>query len=161
MLVHLVDVSSASGRDPVEDFDIIREELKSSSTEVFAKPQITVATKLDALDEPERLRRLEAHVKRKKLKLLTISAVTGDGLPALLEAMWKAIAGAEPRRRSSDTRAGGRVTGPGRPGRDVAPRRRASVRRRTSPSAATAPEPKSKGEGIDLLTPARSRRRGV
>ncbi len=44
---------------------------------------------------------------------------------------------------------------------DVAPRRRTSVRRRTSPTPATAPQPTSKGEGIDLLTPARSRRRGV
>ena len=62
VLVHLVDVSSASGRDPVEDFDTIREELKFFDEQVFAKPQLTVATKLDALDEPERLERLEAHV---------------------------------------------------------------------------------------------------
>ena len=163
VLVHLVDISSETGRDPVDDFEIIRKELKSYSADVFAKPQITVANKLDALDDPDRLRRLEAHVKRKRLKLLTISGATGDGVPALLEAMWKAIAAG--RIATAVVRACVRPslrTRPHRPpGGDVAPRRRGSVRRRTSPTPATAPEPKSKGEGIDLLTPARSRRRGV
>jgi GTP-binding protein len=92
VLVHLVDVSGASGRDPVEDFDTIREELRLFDRDVFAKPQLTVATKLDALDEPERLERLEAHVRALDLPFYQVSAVTGDGLPALLEAMWRAIA---------------------------------------------------------------------
>ena len=91
VLVHLVDVSGASGRDPVEDFDTIREELRLFDEQVFAKPQVTVATKLDALDEPERLDRLEAHVRALDLPFYRVSAVTGDGLPALLEAMWQAI----------------------------------------------------------------------
>ena len=91
VLVHLVDVSSASGRDPVEDFDTIREELRFFDAQVFAKPQLTVATKLDALDEPERLERLEAHVASLGLPFLRISAVTGDGLPALLETLWQII----------------------------------------------------------------------
>src|SRR5687767_12694123 len=96
VLVHLVDVSSASGRDPVEDFDTIREELKFFDEQVFAKPQLTVATKLDALDEPERLERLEAHVRALGLPFFQVSAVTGDGLPALLEAMWQAIEAGRP-----------------------------------------------------------------
>jgi GTP-binding protein len=160
VLVHLVDVSSETGRDPVDDFEIIRKELKSYSAEVFAKPQITVANKLDALDEPERLRRLEAHVKRKRLKLLTISGATGEGVPALLEAMWKAIATGRTATAAAERARAAESPDPADQG-DVAPRRRASVRRRTTPSPATAPEPKSQGEGIDLLTPARSRRRGV
>jgi GTP-binding protein len=92
VLVHLVDASGASGRDPVEDFETIREELRLFNPDVFAKPQLTVATKLDALDEPERLERLEAHVRALELPFYRVSAVTGDGLPALLEAMWQAIA---------------------------------------------------------------------
>jgi GTP-binding protein len=92
VLVHLVDVSSTSGRDPVEDFETIREELRRFSPLVFAKPQLTVATKVDALDEPERLARLEAHAQELGLPFYTISAVTGEGLPPLLEAMWTAIA---------------------------------------------------------------------
>ncbi len=92
VLVHLVDVSGASGRDPVEDFDTIREELRLFNAQVFAKPQLTVATKLDALDEPERLERLEAHVRALGLPFYRVSAVTGDGLPPLLEAVWQAVA---------------------------------------------------------------------
>jgi GTP-binding protein len=130
VLVHLVDVSSESGRDPVEDFEIIRRELKSYSPEVFAKPQITAANKMDALDEPDRLKRLEAHLKKKKLPLLKISGATGDGLDKLLEAMWKAIA-APPK----------------------APRTRVP---RDEPSAS--PDQPA-GDSVDLLTPARTRRR--
>jgi nicotinic acid mononucleotide adenylyltransferase len=63
---------------------------------VFAKPQLTVATKLDALDEPERLERLEAHVRALDLPFYRVSAVTGDGLPILLEAMWQAIEAGRP-----------------------------------------------------------------
>jgi len=92
VLVHLVDVSGASGRDPVEDFDTIREELRLFDEQVFAKPQLTVATKLDALDEPERLERLEAHVRALGLPFYRVSAVTGDGLPLLLEAVWQEVA---------------------------------------------------------------------
>ena len=133
VLVHLVDVSSETGRDPVEDFEIIRGELKSYSPEVFAKPQITVANKMDALDEPDRLKRLEAHVKKKKLTLLKISGATGDGVDKLLEAMWKAITA-----------------------------RPTSVRRgRSSDRPAADPPDQAADQGVDLLTPARARRRGV
>src|SRR5690606_25549431 len=55
VLVHLVDVSSASGRDPVEDFETIRDELARYDPAVAAKPQIVAATKMDALDDPSRV----------------------------------------------------------------------------------------------------------
>ncbi len=54
VLVHLVDVSGASGRDPVEDFDTINEELRLFDARVAAKPQIVAANKIDALDDPDR-----------------------------------------------------------------------------------------------------------
>ena len=91
VLVHLVDVSSASGRDPVEDFDTIRDELKRFDERVAAKPEIVVATKLDALDEPERLEALHRHVRKTQLPFVKISAVTGDGLDDLLETVWRSI----------------------------------------------------------------------
>jgi GTPase len=92
VLVHLVDVSSESGREPVEDFDIIREELARFDPAVAAKPQIVVATKIDALDDPARLERLRKHVKKKRLPFVKISAATGEGLGELLEAVWSGIA---------------------------------------------------------------------
>ena len=92
MLVHLVDVSGASGRDPVDDFDTITDELQKFSPDVAAKPQIVVANKMDAVDDPDRVKALERHVKKRKLPFLKISGATGDGLDALLEAVWKAVA---------------------------------------------------------------------
>ena len=78
--------------DPVEDFDTINRELRLYSPDVAAKPQIVVANKMDAVDDPERVKALERHVKKRKLKFLKISGATGEGLDALLEAAWKAIA---------------------------------------------------------------------
>ena len=92
VLVHMVDVSSASGRDPVEDYDTINRELELFDAAVAAKPQIVVANKIDALDEPARAKALEKRVKKDRRPFFRISGVTGEGLDALLEAVWRAIA---------------------------------------------------------------------
>ena len=52
VLVHLVDVSGSSGRDPIEDFETIRRELAFFSGELGEKPQIVAATKMDAVTDP-------------------------------------------------------------------------------------------------------------
>jgi GTP-binding protein len=92
VLIHLVDVSGASGRNPIEDFDTIVEELRLFDETVAAKPQIVVANKIDAVDDAAGVKALERHVKKRKLQFLRISAVTGDGIDALLEAAWREIA---------------------------------------------------------------------
>ncbi len=89
VLVHLVDVSGASGRDPIEDFETIRRELAAFSADLAAKPQIVAATKMDAMDDPDLVEALAQHVKAHDLQFLRISAVTGEGLPELQEAVWK------------------------------------------------------------------------
>ena len=94
VLVHVIDVSSASGRDPVEDFEVIQRELDKygDSASLFSgKPRIAAANKMDAVDEPGRVSRLDAHLREIGVPLFRISAVTGDGLPALLEAMWREV----------------------------------------------------------------------
>src|SRR5437870_5453971 len=58
LILHLVDVSSISGRSPVEDYEIINRELANYNQDLAERPQIVVATKIDALDEPERLESL-------------------------------------------------------------------------------------------------------
>jgi GTP-binding protein len=92
VLIHLVDVSGASGRDPVQDFETINEELRLFDPTLVAKPQIVAANKIDALDDPERLAALERHVRKSTLPFYRISGVTGEGVPALLEAVWRQIA---------------------------------------------------------------------
>jgi GTP-binding protein len=105
-LAHVIDVSSASGRDPVEDFEIIQKELalftgtSGGGGALARKPRIAVANKIDALDEPDRLARLAAHTEARGVPLYPISAVTGEGVDALLEAMWKKVAAARDGDRS-------------------------------------------------------------
>ena len=83
VLVHLVDVSDASGRpDPVEDFKVINRELASFGHGLDEKPMIVVATKIDAAN-PEKLKKLSAHIKRRKMEFHAISAVTGQGIDEL------------------------------------------------------------------------------
>jgi GTP-binding protein len=96
VLAHLVDVSDASGRpDPVEDFKVINNELASFGNRageqpLAEKPMIVVATKIDAAN-PEKLKKLAAHAKRKKLEFHAISAVTGSGLDELKWALAKRV----------------------------------------------------------------------
>lgn len=92
VLVHLVDVSGASGREPVHDFDTIVEELRLFDPRVAAKPMIVAATKMDAVDDPSRVEALERHVRDRGLPFFTISAVAGTGLVELLDAVWRQIA---------------------------------------------------------------------
>jgi GTP-binding protein len=83
LLAHLVDVSEASGRDPVHDFDVILEELASFSPELAAKPMIVVATKLDAAQDPDRIAALRHVAETHGLPFYEISSVTGQGIEAL------------------------------------------------------------------------------
>ncbi len=83
VLVHLVDVSDASGReDAVEDFKVINKELESFGHGLLEKPMIVAATKIDVAN-PDKLKKLTAYAKRRKLDFCTISAVTGEGVDAL------------------------------------------------------------------------------
>jgi len=91
LLVHLVDVSEATGRDPVEDFDIVMGELKSFSDAMAEKPMIVVATKLDAAQDSTRIGALEAHAKQLGLPFRKISSVTGEGVDELKRAMWDSL----------------------------------------------------------------------
>ena len=92
VLVHLVDVSGGSGRDPVEDFDTIRRELDLYNADLLKKPQLVAANKIDAVDEPKRVTALEKRAKKLKLPFFKISAVTGEGVKELVEASWPIIA---------------------------------------------------------------------
>jgi GTP-binding protein len=91
LLVHLVDVSEGSGRDPVEDFNIVMSELKSFSEAMSEKPMIVVATKLDAAQDATRIKALQKVARKHKLPFMKISSVTGEGIDELKKAMWDAV----------------------------------------------------------------------
>ncbi len=89
VIVYMVDVSSASGRDPGDDLEVIRRELQLFQASLIERPQVVVANKVDALDDPARLERLAEKAAEHGLPLHRVSAVTGEGVPGLLEAVWR------------------------------------------------------------------------
>jgi len=91
VLIYMVDVSSTSGREAADDLTVIRRELELFRAELLERPQLVAAAKIDAVDEPERLERLRARAGEWRLPVFPISAVTGEGLPALLEALWRGM----------------------------------------------------------------------
>lgn len=90
LLLHLVDVSS-SGRDPVSDYEIINHELAAYNEQLASREQIVVATKIDALDEPDRVSAVRARAEKDGRKFFAISAVTGEGVPALIQAVAREV----------------------------------------------------------------------
>ncbi|HLL14590.1 MAG TPA: GTPase ObgE [Pyrinomonadaceae bacterium] len=91
LLLHLVDVSSASGRDAVGDYEAINRELRAYDPQLAERPQIVVATKLDALDEPERLESLRQRATEDGREFYEISSVTNTGVRELVYAVSQAL----------------------------------------------------------------------
>jgi GTP-binding protein len=91
LLVHLVDVSDASGRpDPVQDYELITRELANFGSGLDSKPTIVAASKIDTANK-DKLAKLKRYCKRKKLDMFAISAVTGEGIEELKWAMAKKL----------------------------------------------------------------------
>jgi len=83
LLVHLVDVSDASGRpDPVKDVEVINKELESFGAGLEDKPMIMAASKIDVANK-DKLAKLKRYCKKQGLELFPISAVTGKGIDDL------------------------------------------------------------------------------
>ncbi len=91
LMLHLVDVSSISGRDPVSDYEIINRELANYNADLASRPQIVVATKLDALDDPEGLERLRQRSLDDGKPFLEISAVANQGTKELVSLVAKKL----------------------------------------------------------------------
>jgi len=92
ILVHIVDISPYSGRDPLEDYRVVMKELEAFSHEVAARPQVVVANKIDLLTgDRSRLIRLKRMAARKKLPFFAVSAIQNEGLRPLVGALAAAL----------------------------------------------------------------------
>jgi GTPase len=87
LLLHLVDVSSASGRETVGDYLTVNHELGSYNPALAERPQIVVATKIDALEDSERLESLRKQAEADGRMFLAISAVANKGTRELIFAV--------------------------------------------------------------------------
>lgn len=87
LLIHVVDVSGSEGRDPIEDFDKINNELKSFGEKLLKKPQLIAANKMDMLDEEdERYVSFKTYVEGKGYVVFPISAPINQGVKELMGA---------------------------------------------------------------------------
>jgi GTP-binding protein len=88
VLVHLVDIVPLDGSDPVENYEKLERELELYSEEVFSKPRIVVASKMDIEGSSEAYERFKSTVKK---NVIAISSVKKEGLEDLKEAIYREI----------------------------------------------------------------------
>ena len=81
VIVHIVDMSEYSGRDPFEDYTIINNELKQFNEKILNKPQIVIANKMDMPGSKENLEKFKSKI---DVPVYEISAITGEGLDVIL-----------------------------------------------------------------------------
>ena len=91
LLLHVIDVSGSEGRNPVNDFKIINEELKKYSEKLSKRKQIIVANKIDSMQDESLYIELEKFAKKNKMEIYKISAVTGEGIKELLQRVSKVL----------------------------------------------------------------------
>lgn len=84
LLIHVVDVSGIEGRNPIEDFDTINNELKSYNADLENRVQIVAANKTDILTDEKMYEDFKAEIEKRGYKLFEISAATKTGVRELI-----------------------------------------------------------------------------
>lgn len=92
VLIHVLDGAGTEGRDPLEDFDIIQNELAEFNADLVNRPVLVAFNKMDLTEARENLPRVKAELEKRGHKVFPISGVTGEGLKPLLQAAADAIA---------------------------------------------------------------------
>lgn len=85
LIIHMVDVSGSEGRDPIEDYETIQQELAQFRQELAQRPQIVAANKCD-MAQPEQIERFRSYIEEKGLPFYAISAATTQGTTELVQA---------------------------------------------------------------------------
>ena len=84
MIYHIVDVSGVEGRDPIDDYNKINEELRKFSEKLANKKQIVLANKMDLLWEMEKYEEFKKYVEERGAKVYPISVILGDGIKEVI-----------------------------------------------------------------------------
>ena len=88
MLVHIVDISGEEGRDPVDDYEKINEELRKYNPELAAVPQVIVANKMDVEGAAENLEKFKKAVDK---PVYAVSAMYEEGIKEMLDGVWETL----------------------------------------------------------------------
>jgi GTPase len=91
MLIHLLDAAGIEGRDPLQDFETINQELALYSAQLASLPQLVALNKVDLTDGHDYAPLYQQELESRGHKVVSISAATGAGLPELLEATWASL----------------------------------------------------------------------
>ncbi len=102
ILVHVLDASGIEGRNPIDDFHKINEELVKYNPKLSHKPQIIAANKMDLPGASEWFEKLVEKLQPLGYKIYPISAATMEGINKLRFAMWDAISNIEPEYETFD-----------------------------------------------------------
>lgn len=102
ILIHVLDVSGMEGRDPKEDFDAINEELKKYSEKLSRKMQVVALNKIDLVQDEETIPNVRKYFEDKGYEVYCINALSGEGLPELMERAYYWVENYEPDPESTD-----------------------------------------------------------
>lgn len=92
VLIHVIDGAGTDGRDPLEDFDVIQQELAKYNPELAKRATLVAVNKMDVTEARENLPRIQAELEHRGYRVFPISGVTGEGIKPLLQATADAIA---------------------------------------------------------------------
>lgn len=90
MLIHIVDVSGSEGRNPIDDFEKINEELKKFNPDLAERPMIVVGNKID-MAEPEQIEEFKKYVNDKGYEYYSICAPIMEGTKELMNVTWNML----------------------------------------------------------------------
>ena len=102
ILIHVLDVSGMEGRDPKIDFDAINEELRKYSEKLANKKQIVALNKIDMVFDDTTIPDTKKYFEDKDYEVFLINALSGEGLPELMERAYYYVENFEPEPEATD-----------------------------------------------------------
>lgn len=93
LLVHLLDVSGLTGRESLEDYEIINRELAAFSEDLSRLPQVIALSRIDLVTDRTTLEPIIEHFEKQGLTVFPISSVTGEGVQPLIWHIWQQLNG--------------------------------------------------------------------
>ena len=91
VLIHLIDLSPLTERDPIEDYHVMNKELGAYSRDLIRKPQIIAPNKIDITEAREKLKEIKTYFKKLGIEVFPISSATGEGLQVLIKEAGKRL----------------------------------------------------------------------